>query len=142
VSAIAGIGTDLIKMSRIEQAWSRHPDRFPKKILGVDELRVFTARAARDRSRGVRYLATRFAAKEAFSKAVGLGMRSPMWWTRMQALNAPGGRPIVVLAEPLATWYAQRFGVAHVSLTDEAEYGAAYVVVESRSSTDTSLASS
>ena len=142
MSAIAGIGMDLIKMARIEQAWSRHPERFPIKILGMDELRVFKARAARDRLRGVRYLATRFAANEAFSKAVGLGMRNPMWWTRMQTLNAPGGRPIVVLAEPLASWYAERFGAAHVSLTDEAEYGAAYVVVESRSSSDTPLASS
>jgi holo-[acyl-carrier protein] synthase len=79
----------------------------------------------------VRYLATRFAAKEAFSKAIGLGMRMPMWWTRMQTLNAPGGRPRVVLSEPLAQWYAERYGAAHVSLTDESEYGAAYVVVES-----------
>jgi holo-[acyl-carrier protein] synthase len=131
VSAIAGIGTDLVKMDRIDRAWQRHPERFPEKILGADELRVFRARAARDRARGVRYLATRFAAKEAFSKAIGLGMRMPMWWTRMQTLNAPGGRPRVVLSEPLAQWYAERYGAAHVSLTDESEYGAAYVVVES-----------
>jgi len=131
LSAIAGIGTDLVKMDRIDRAWQRHPERFPEKILGVDELRVFRARAARDRARGVRYLATRFAAKEAFSKAIGLGMRMPMWWTRMQTLNAPGGRPRVVLSEPLAQWYAERYGAAHVSLTDESEYGAAYVVVES-----------
>jgi holo-[acyl-carrier protein] synthase len=131
VSAIAGIGTDLVKMDRIDLAWRRHPERFPEKILGVDELRVFRARAARDRARGVRYLATRFAAKEAFSKAIGLGMRMPMWWTRMQTLNAPGGRPQIVLSAPLAQWYAERYGPAHVSLTDESEYGAAYVVVES-----------
>ena len=131
MSAIAGIGTDLVKMDRIDRAWQRHPQRFPEKILGADELRVFHARAARDRARGVRYLATRFAAKEAFSKAIGLGMRMPMGWTRMQTLNAPGGRPRVVLSEPLAQWYAERYGAAHVSLTDESEYGAAYVVVES-----------
>ncbi len=131
MSAIAGIGTDLVKMDRIDRAWQRHPERFPEKILGADELRVFRARAARDRARGVRYLATRFAAKEAFSKAIGLGMRMPMWWTRMQTLNAPGGRPRVLLSEPLAQWYAERYGAAHVSLTDESEYGAAYVVVES-----------
>ena len=131
MSAIAGIGTDLVKMDRIDRAWQRHPDRFPEKILGIDELRVFRARAARDRARGVRYLATRFAAKEAFSKAIGLGMRMPMWWTRMQTLNAPGGRPRVVLSAPLDQWYAERYGAAHVSLTDESEYGAAYVVVES-----------
>ena len=131
MSAIAGIGTDLVKMDRIDRAWQRHPERFPEKILGADELRVFHARAARDRARGVRYLATRFAAKEAFSKAIGLGMRMPMWWTRMQTLNAPGGRPRVVLSPPLSQWYAERYGTAHVSLTDESEYGAAYVVVES-----------
>jgi holo-[acyl-carrier protein] synthase len=131
VSAIAGIGTDLVKMDRIDRAWQRHPERFPEKILGADELRVFRARAARDRARGVRYLATRFAAKEAFSKAIGLGMRMPMWWTRMQTLNAPGGRPRIVLSAPLDQWYAERYGAAHVSLTDESEYGAAYVVVES-----------
>ena len=131
MSAIAGIGTDLVKMDRIDRAWQRHPERFPEKILGADELRVFRARAARDRARGVRYLATRFAAKEAFSKAIGLGMRMPMWWTRMQTLNAPGGRPRIVLSAPLDQWYAERYGAAHVSLTDESEYGAAYVVVES-----------
>lgn len=130
MGAIAGIGMDLVKMERIDRAWQRHPERFPEKILGEDELRVFKARAARDRGRGVRYLATRFAAKEAFSKAVGLGMRMPMWWTRMQTLNMKGGRPAVVLSGPLAQWYAMHFGQAHVSLTDESEYGAAYVVVE------------
>lgn len=130
MGAIAGIGMDLVKMERIDRAWQRHPDRFPEKILGEDELRVFKARAARDRGRGVRYLATRFAAKEAFSKAIGLGMRMPMWWTRMQTLNMQGGRPAVVLSGPLSQWYESRFGMAHVSLTDESEYGAAYVVVE------------
>ena len=130
MSAIAGIGTDLVKMDRIDRAWQRHPERFPEKILGAEELLVFKARAARDRQRGVRYLATRFAAKEAFSKAIGLGMRMPMWWTRMQILNLKGGRPTVVLSGSLAQWYETRFGAAHVSLTDESEYGAAYVVIE------------
>jgi holo-[acyl-carrier protein] synthase len=49
----------------------------------------------------------------------------------MQTLNMKGGRPAVVLSGPLAQWYEMRFGQAHVSLTDESEYGAAYVVVES-----------
>ena len=133
LGAIAGIGMDLVNMERIDRAWQRHPERFPEKILGEDELRVFKARAARDRGRGVRYLATRFAAKEAFSKAIGLGMRMPMWWTRMQTLNVKGGRTTVVLSGSLAQWYETRFGAAHVSLTDESEYGADYVVVETRS---------
>lgn len=131
-SAIAGVGIDLLRIERVEQALARRGDRFAQKILGADELAKFAARRSRDPQRGVRFLATRFAAKEAFSKAIGLGMRMPMAWRRMQTLNAPGGRPIVVLAEPLKTWYEARFGAAHVSLTDEHDMVAAYVVVETR----------
>jgi len=129
---IAGVGIDLLRIDRIERALARHGERFAEKILGPDEIQIFLRRRARDERRGVRYLATRFAAKEAFSKAIGLGMRLPMWWNRMQTLNAPGGRPVVVLAEPLRTWFEARFGAAHVSLTDEHDMAAAYVVLESR----------
>jgi len=127
---IAGIGMDLLRIDRIERALARHGDRFAEKILGAEELLKFHARRARDPARGVRFLATRFAAKEAFSKAIGLGMRMPMTWTRVQTLNAPGGRPVLVIAPVLLEWYAPRFGVAHVSITDESDLAAAYVIVE------------
>lgn len=130
-AAIAGIGIDLMRIERIERALARRGDRFAQKILGPQELVKFEARRARDPQRGIRFLATRFAAKEAFSKAIGLGMRMPMVWNRVQTLNAPSGRPVVVLAEPLRSWYEARFGVAHVSITDEYDMAAAYVVVES-----------
>lgn len=129
-AAIGGIGMDLLRIDRIERALARHGDRFAEKILGPDELLKFHARRARDPVRGVRFLATRFAAKEAFSKAVGLGMRMPMTWRRVQTLNAPGGRPVLVIAPELLQWYVQRFGAAHVSITDESDMAAAYVVVE------------
>ena len=128
---IAGIGLDLLRLDRAQRVFERHPERFVHRILGEDEILVFQRRYQRDPRRGVRYLATRFAAKEAFSKAIGLGMRMPMAWSRMQTLNAPGGRPYVKLSEPLASWYAERFGQAHVSVTDEQDIVAAYVVVES-----------
>ena len=82
--AIAGIGMDLLRIDRIERALQRHGDRFAEKILGAEELQKFHARRARDPARGLRFLATRFAAKEAFSKAIGLGMRLPMTWRRVQ----------------------------------------------------------
>jgi len=129
---IAGIGMDLIRIERIERALARHGDRFAEKILGIEELQKFHARRRRDPARGVRFLATRFAAKEAFSKAIGLGMRMPMAWTRVQTLNAPSGRPVLVMAPALKAWYAARFGAAHVSITDESDMAAAYVVVEQR----------
>lgn len=127
---IAGIGMDLLRLERVQRVFDRHPQRFVLRILGPAEIQTFERRYQRDPRRGVRYLATRFAAKEAFSKAIGLGMRMPMAWSRMQTLNAPGGRPYVLLSEPLASWYAARFGTAHVSVTDEHDMVAAYVVVE------------
>jgi holo-[acyl-carrier protein] synthase len=127
---IAGIGMDLIRVDRIERALARHGDRFAEKVLGPEELQKFHARRQRAEARGLRFLATRFAAKEAFSKAIGLGMRMPMFWNRVQVLNAPGGRPVLVIGPELRDWYDERFGVAHVSLTDETDMAAAYVVVE------------
>lgn len=131
-NAVAGIGTDLMRVERIARAYERHGQRFLKRILGEQEIAVFHARHRRDAARGIRFLATRFAAKEAFSKAIGLGMHMPMAWSRMQTLNEPSGRPKVVLSEPLASWYATRFGAAHVTITDESDMVLAFVVVESQ----------
>jgi holo-[acyl-carrier protein] synthase len=127
---IAGVGVDLARIARIESAYNRHGARFVRRILGAEEIAVFERRRQRSARRGIQFLATRFAAKEAFSKAIGLGMHSPMAWSRMQTLNAPSGKPQVRLAEPLAGWYAARFGAAHVSITDESDVVAAFVVVE------------
>lgn len=126
---VAGIGVDLLRVDRVHKVYDRYGEKFIQRILGPQEQVVFYRRFQRDPDRGIRYLATRFAAKEAFSKAIGLGMRSPMAWSRMQTLNQLGGRPGVQLAEPLASWYAQRFGVAHVSITDENDMVAAFVVI-------------
>ena len=127
---IAGIGTDLLQLARIEQAYARHGQRFVQRILGPQETEVFQRRHQRDPKRGLRYLATRFAAKEAFSKAIGLGMHDPMAWSRMQTLNMRGGKPFVALSGRLAEWYAERFGTAHVSVSDERDVVMAFVVIE------------
>ncbi len=129
-SSIAGIGVDVLRLERIERAYARRGEKFVQRILGPQEILKFRARYARDPARGLRFLATRFAAKEAFSKAIGLGMHSPMTWSRMQTLNEASGKPRVQLAEPLASWYAGRFGAAHVSISDETDTVAAFVVVE------------
>src|SRR5690625_391171 len=127
---IAGIGTDITYISRIQATYERFGWRFAQRILGPQEQEVFERRLTRHQQRGLRYLATRFAAKEAFSKAIGLGMRMPMAWSRMQTLNAASGKPQVVLAAELEQWYEQRFGPAHVSLTDESDLVMAFVIVE------------
>lgn len=129
---VAGIGVDIARVDRIQGVFDRHGEKFLRRILGQEEIAVFHRRHQRDPRRGIRFLATRFAAKEAFSKAIGLGMRSPMAWSRMQTLNAPGGRPVVRLSEPLDSWYQQRYGAAHVSVTDETDMVVAFVVVETK----------
>lgn len=129
-SSIAGIGSDIIYVSRIEQSYARFGERFLKRILGSEEQLVFMRRYQRDPRRGIRYLAMRFAAKEAFSKAIGLGMRMPMAWSRMQTLNEPSGKPQIVLSGELKSWFESRFGVAHITLTDESDLVMAFVIVE------------
>lgn len=129
---VHGIGTDICDIRRIAAALARHGDRFAERVLGPDELRVFHARHARVEARGVSYLATRFSAKEAFSKAIGLGLRSPMRWRDCETLNLPSGQPIIRLHGDLAAWFAARGLVAHVSVTDESDYATSFVVVETR----------
>lgn len=127
---IYGIGTDLCDMRRIAATFERRGERFAHKVLGPRELAVWRARRARADLRGLRYLATRFSAKEAFSKAIGLGIRQPMGWRACEILNAPSGKPEIALSGALADWFAARRLQAHVTVTDETDYAAAFVVVE------------
>ena len=132
---IYGIGTDLADIRRIRASLQRFGERFAQRVLGPAELQVWQARRLRSATRGEAYLATRFAVKEAFSKAIGMGMRMPMHWRACETLNAPGGRPHIQLHGELADWFAARHLVAHVSLTDEVDHAAAVVVVETLETT-------
>ena len=127
---IYGIGTDLCDIRRIEATLDRRGERFAERVLGPAELQVFHARGARSGKRGVRFLATRFSAKEAFSKAIGLGIRWPMSWRACEILNEASGKPFLRLSGELAAWCAARSLVAHVTVTDESDYAASFVVVE------------
>jgi holo-[acyl-carrier protein] synthase len=129
---IYGIGTDIIQISRIEAALSRNGERFAEKVLGPEELQIYRRRKAKVEARGLRFLATRFAAKEAFSKAIGLGMRMPMTWRALQTLNAPGGRPVAVANGALLEFLERNGLTAQVSITDEADYAVAFVIVEKK----------
>ena len=129
---IVGIGTDVCDIRRIAATMERRGERFAERVLGAAELQVYQARRARTPARGLRFVATRFSAKEAFSKAIGLGIRSPMTWRGCEILNEPSGKPFIHLSGELKTWFEARGWVAHVTLTDETDYAASFVVVESR----------
>ena len=128
---IFGIGTDICDIRRLSATLARRGDRFADKVLGPAELQVFHARRARVDVRGTAYLATRFSAKEAFSKAIGMGMRMPMTWRACEILNHPSGAPYIRLHGALADWFTARGLRAHVTVTDETDYAASFVVVES-----------
>ena len=128
---IYGIGTDLCDVRRVAAVVGRHGDRFAERVLGPHEIEVFRWRRSRVEDRGMRYLASRFSAKEAFSKAIGLGMRMPMHWRGCEVVKAPSGKPEIRLHGELASWFAARRLQAHVSVTDEGDYAASFVVVES-----------
>ena len=132
---IYGIGTDIVQVARIERLLARWGDRFARRVLGPEELAEFMRR----RSRGghgaayaARYLAKRFAGKEAFSKAIGLGLREPMSLQSLQILNDSRGKPIAVAGKRLAPWLDERGLQAQVSLSDEIDTVLAFVVVECR----------
>ena len=135
---IYGIGTDICDVRRIKASLARHGDRFAEKILSDGEFATWKERSARWPERGVRYLATRFSAKEAFSKAIGLGMRMPMTWRLCEIAKLPSGAPTIVLHGVLKEWFDAKGLSAHVSVTDETDYAASFCVVERSEATQPS----
>ena len=129
---IYGLGTDVCDIRRIAATLQRRGERFAERVLGPTELRVFRERRARVEARGVAHLATRFSAKEAFSKAIGLGLHAPMAWRDCEILNERSGKPFVRLHGELAAWFEARRLVAHVTVSDESDYATSFVVVETK----------
>jgi holo-[acyl-carrier protein] synthase len=127
---IYGIGTDIVQIARIASSITRHGSRFVEKILGQQELEKYNERKGGNESYGIRYLATRFAAKEAFSKALGTGIQLPMSWHTMQTLNDARGKPVVMISGTLKEFMEQQGLTAHISISDESEYAVAFVIVE------------
>jgi holo-[acyl-carrier protein] synthase len=130
---IYGIGTDIVLIARIRSLQARWGDRLARRVLGPDELVEYHRRHSRGTpgpERAARYLAKRFAAKEAFSKAIGLGLRGPMTLLSLQVLNDRRGKPVAVPRKALEPWLRERGLIAHVSISDEIDSALAFVVVE------------
>ena len=130
---IYGIGTDICDIRRIRASLERHGERFAQKVLTDNEIAIWKRRSERWPERGVRYVATRFSAKEAFSKAVGMGMRMPMTWRNCEIANLPSGQPTVVTHGALKEWMQAKGLRAHISMSDESDYATSYCVVEVQS---------
>ena len=124
------IGTDVCDVRRIRASVERHGERFAQKILSDGEMTIWRQRTARWPERGLRYLATRFSAKESFSKAIGLGMHMPMTWRHCEVCNLASGQPSIVLHGELKIWFEAQGLTVHITVTDETDYAASFCVVE------------
>ena len=123
---ILGTGTDMVDVRRIERALERFGHRFARRVLVEQEYLRFC-----EHVKPAHYLAKRFAAKEAFSKAMGTGIHFPVNWHNVSVDNERSGRPYLKFSEPLTALLAQR-GIrrAHLSLSDEVEMACAFVILE------------
>jgi holo-[acyl-carrier protein] synthase len=123
---IYGVGTDLIEIPRIARALERFGERFARRILCEPELKRF-----RSHKQPIAYLAKRFAAKEAFTKALGTGIHAPANWHGVWVENLRSGKPVLRFTAELDTLLKQRnVSSAHLSLTDEKGMAAATVILE------------
>lgn len=123
---IVGIGTDVVSIERISGVLERHGERFVNRILTAEERVRFDRTKAK-----ASHLAKRWAAKEAFSKAIGTGIHPPFTWQSISIGRDPRGKPLVVPGKEMAE-HLNALGVthSHVSLTDDAGVAVAFVVLE------------
>ena len=123
---IYGVGTDVVEIGRIEKALERFGERFAKRILCEPELRRFAGHRL-----PASYLAKRFAAKEAFTKALGTGIHAPANWHGVWVQNLPSGKPVLRFSDNLTRLLEQRKILhSHLSLTDERGVAMATVILE------------
>ena len=123
---IIGIGTDLCEIGRIEQALTRYGDRFARRVLVEPEFQRYMSH-----KKAASYVAKRFAAKEALSKALGMGIRTPMTWHNVGVLNRKSGAPFFEMSSALSALVASKgIRTIHLSITDERAMACAFVVLE------------
>jgi holo-[acyl-carrier protein] synthase len=123
---IFGVGTDVVEIERIRKALERWGERFAERILSAPELARF-----RNHKQPVAYLAKRFAAKEAFTKALGTGIKAPANWHGVWVVNQRSGKPELQFSDPLIELLSSH-GItrSHVSLADERGVAVATVILE------------
>ncbi|MDX9707007.1 MAG: holo-ACP synthase [Azospira sp.] len=122
---IYGIGTDIAAVERLTTMFERHGEAAAKRLLAPAELADFGKAADKGR-----FLAKRFAAKEAFAKALGTGVRAPATLPAIAVVHDELGKPAFAYADELAALLAEKRLSAHLSISDERDYAVAFVVLE------------
>ena len=127
--SIYGIGTDIVSIERIRAALGRHDERFARKVLSDTELEKFGS--LKD---GATYVAKRFAAKEAFFKALGASSSTANTWHQLSVVNDAVGKPSLACGPLLsASLHEKKISSTHVTLSDERTHAVAFVILERES---------
>lgn len=123
---IYGIGTDIVEVARLEHSIQQFGDEFATRVLAESEMEIYLKTKLK-----ARFLAKRFAAKEAFSKALGTGIRGVVSFQNIAVSHDELGKPLLILAQDLADFvHEKRITQMHVSISDEKNLAAAFVVLE------------
>lgn len=122
---IHGIGTDIVAIKRLQGMWDRHGDRALTRLLAPQEMADFATTPDKGR-----FLAKRFAAKEAFGKALGTGIRPPAVLSAIAVTHDALGKPQLACCGQLQEMLENQGLVAHLSISDETDYAIAYVILE------------
>ena len=130
--SIIGIGCDLVQVDRIAGLLGKGSDQFLKRVLTPAELLVFEQRSNRSELRGCLFVASRFAGKEAFSKAMGCGVGQQFSFQDLSILNSTSGCPLIEYSDKLLGWLNDLNAIAHISLSDEQSMVMATVVLSKK----------
>lgn len=125
---LKGIGTDIVQVSRIRASLDRHGDSFAERLLTADEFAEFKLSTQK-----AHFLAKRFAAKEAVSKAFGTGFREGLWFSDIEVCHTELGGPFLKYSgKALQHIEAQQVSQSFISISDEKDYAVAFVILVSR----------
>ena len=130
---ILGIGIDLVDIFRINKILEKYPSQFAKRVLGKREFGTYEKilfSGLRSKEKANRFIAKRFAAKEAVSKAFGTGLRGQVSFKAIEVLNDKLGKPYVVLSPFKDKTTFPYFKKIHISLTYENNFAQAIVILE------------
>ncbi len=128
---IFGIGTDIISLERIEKSLERNGEKFAERILSETELEEYRELSEKHPNNQAAFLAKRFAAKEAISKALGTGMRKGIDFVQLSINHDALGKPMVSFSGKAAQWAKQNYiQKVQVTISDEKSYAVAFALAE------------
>ena len=132
IDDIVGLGCDILEVGRLEGLLRKGRDVFIKRVLTPGEIDEYERRSDKSAIRGTLFVATRYCAKEAFSKAMGTGVGAQFSFQDLSVLNSDSGAPVLVYSERLENWLQSRRAQAKISISDEQNYVMSTVILYSK----------